>query len=97
MTTLVRCFIVFYSLFFSFLSFVLKSLFQFTWLRSPDLDTCKLEMLMACRYGRTHMKVLKDTKHVDNIQSTNSQFWTVAQFDERIMCRMMGLSSAKVP
>ncbi len=52
---------------------------------------------MVRRYGKRHMQVLKDTKRLEDIQGTNSQFWTVRQFDERIMCRMMGLSSAQVP
>ncbi|KAK9857962.1 hypothetical protein WJX84_008774 [Apatococcus fuscideae] len=45
-------------------------------------------------YGQTHMAVLKDTKRLEGLQAKN-KFWTIGQFDERIMCRMMGYSSAK--
>ena len=41
------------------------------------------------------MAVLKDTKRLEGLQAKN-KFWTIGQFDERIMCRMMGYSSAKV-
>ncbi|KAK9832174.1 hypothetical protein WJX74_001666 [Apatococcus lobatus] len=46
-------------------------------------------------YGKWHHHVFKDCERLEHVSEKQRQFWTIGQFDERIMSKMMGFQSAQ--